>query len=129
MRLNTAINTFINLEKLSLSKSKCNNIHVGSKHKNCPTLKVQDVKMENSKRETYLGDIIDESGTNKPNFEKRKSNGYGIVSNILAIVNEVPLGQWKVEAGLRLRQVMLINGILYNPEACHNVNNKDVNIL
>ena len=85
--------------------------------------------MENSKRETYLGDIIDESGTNKPNFEKRKSNGYGIVSNILAIVNEVPLGQWKVEAGLRLRQAMLINGILYNSEAWHNVNDKDVNIL
>ena len=70
--------------------------------------------MENSKKETYLGDIIDESGTNKPNLEKRKTKGYGIVSTILAIVNEVPLGHWKVAAGLRLRQAMLINGILYN---------------
>ena len=28
--------------------------------------------MENSKKETYLGDIIDESGTNKPNLDKEK---------------------------------------------------------
>ena len=34
-----------------------------------------------------------------------------------------------MEAGLRLRQAMLINGILYNSEAWHNVNDKDVNIL
>ena len=42
------------------------------KKKNCPVLKIQDKKMENSKKETYLGDIIDESGTNKPNLDKEK---------------------------------------------------------
>ena len=125
-KINTAINTFINLEKLSLSKTKCHNIHVGSKQKICPNLKINEVKMENSKRETYLGDIIDESSTIKPNIEKRKSRGYGIISNILTIVNEIPLGKWKVEAGLRLRQAMLINGILFNTEAWHSVNVKDV---
>ena len=129
LKINTAINTFIDLEKLKLSKSKCHNIHVGSKRKNCPVLKIQDKKMENSKRETYLGDIIDETGTNKPNLEKRKTKGYGIISNILAIVNEVPLGHWKVEAGLRLRQAMLINGILYNSEVWHNMSLKEAVIL
>ena len=129
LKVNTAINTFVELEKLSLSKSKCHNIHVGSKQKTCPGLKIQDCKMENSKREKYLGDIIDETGTNKSNLEKRKSKGYGIISDILTIVSEVPLGQWKVEAGLSLRQAMLINGMLYNSEAWHNLNYKDVIIL
>ena len=58
-----------------------------------------------------------------------KEKGYGIVSNILAIVNEVPLGHWKVKAGLRLRQAMLINGILYNSEVWHNMSIKDAVIF
>ena len=44
-------------------------------------------------------------------------------------MNEVPLGHWKVEAGLRLRQAMLINGILYNSEVWHNMSIKDAVIL
>ena len=81
--------------------------------------------MENSKQETYLGDILDESGNNKANLEKRKANGYGITSEIIAIVNEVPLAQWKIEAGLNLRQAMLINGTLFNAEVWHGVTKKD----
>ena len=44
--------------------------------------------MENCKQEIYLGDIIDNSGKARPNIEKRKSKGYGIIANILAIINE-----------------------------------------
>ena len=68
MKVNKAINTFIELEKLTLSKSKCHNIHIGNKKSICPSLKVHDSKMENSKQETYLGDILDESGNNKANL-------------------------------------------------------------
>ena len=53
LKVNKAINTFIDLEKLTLSKSKCHNIHIGNKKSICPSLKVQDSKMENSKQETY----------------------------------------------------------------------------
>ena len=85
--------------------------------------------MKNSKQETYLGDIIHESGSIKPNIEKRKSKGYGITSNILAIVNEIPLAQWRAEAGLNLRQAMLVNGTLFNSEAWHGVTKKDIILL
>ena len=54
-RLNSAINTFVELEKLTLSKKKCHNVHVGPNIQNCPDLKVHENKMENSKQETYLG--------------------------------------------------------------------------
>jgi hypothetical protein len=36
---------------------------------------------------------------------------------ILAIVNDIPLGQHKLEIGLKLRQAMLLNGSLFNSEA------------
>ena len=85
--------------------------------------------MEASNQETYLGDTIDRSGKIKANIEKRKAKGYGIVSEILAIVTEVPLAHWKIEAGLSLRQAMLLNGTLFNSEAWHSVSIKDILLL
>ena len=46
----------------------------------------------------------------------------------MAIINEIPLAHWKVQAGLSLRQAMLINGILFNSEAWHGVDNKDIKV-
>ena len=57
------------------------------------------------------------------------SKGYGAVSNILAIVNEVPLAHWRIEAGLQLRQAMLLNCILFNSEAWYGVLYVDLNQL
>ena len=129
LKLNNAINTFIELEKLTLSKKKSHNIHLGKQDKECPNLKVHNEEMEQSNQEKYLGDLVDKSGKVRPNIEARKARGFGIVSNILAIVNEIPLGHWKVDAGLRLRQAMLVNGILFNSEAWHGVSKADLSVL
>ena len=59
LRINKTINTFMDMEKLSLSRKKCSNIHIGNNKKECPALKVDDQKMKESKLETYLGDIIE----------------------------------------------------------------------
>ena len=126
LQINSAINTFIDLEKLTLSKTKCHNIHIGKQMKECPSLKVDGHTMENSDRETYLGDIIDKSAKARPNIEKRKAKGYGAINDILAIVNEIPLSHWKVQAGLHLRQAMLVNGTMFNSEAWHNITDKKV---
>ena len=95
LQLNTAINTFVNLEKLKLSKKKCNNIHIGAKNMQCPPLNINGSEMQNSEKEKYLGDILDKKGTCKPNIENRKLKGYSFISNILAIVNEIPLSTGK----------------------------------
>ena len=129
LKLNSVINTFVDLEKLKLSSKKCNNIHIGKGNIKCHPLNVHGAKMKSSDQETYLGDIIDKSGKARPNIEKRKSKGYGIIANIFAIINEIPLAHWKIEAGLRLRQAMLVNGILYNSEAWHGINGKDLILL
>ena len=116
----------MDLEKLTLSKSKCHNIHIGNRRIECPDLKVDDSKMENSDQEVYLGDIINKNAKARPNLEKRKSKGYGAVNNILAITNEVPLAHWKIQAGLQLRQALFINGVLFNSEAWHGIEDKDL---
>ena len=56
----------------------------------------------------------------------RKSKGQGIVANILSIINEIPFGKHRVEVGLRLREAMLLNGMLFNSEVWHGVTNAQI---
>ena len=62
-------------------------------------------------------------------IENRNSRGYGAISQISAILSEVPLGKHKIQMGLHLRQAMLINGMLFNSEAWHCVNKIHVEML
>ena len=75
--------------------------------------------MKESQQEKYLGDLVNSTGTIRSTIEDRKSKGFGIVNEILAILDEIPLGRFKMEIGLKLRQAMFLNGILYNSEAWH----------
>ena len=44
--------------------------------------------METSTKEKYLGDFITNSGTPKANIEERRTKGYAIIAEIMAILNE-----------------------------------------
>ena len=105
------------VEELTLSQKKCNIVHIGKSEVNCPTLNVHGENMSRSKQETYLGDKIDYSGKLKPTIKSRISRGYGALNYILAITNGVPLAHWRIRAGLKLREALLINCILFNSEA------------
>ena len=124
--INAVINSFIEMKKLTLSEKKCSRIHVGKTTNDCIELNVHQNKMKNSKQEKYLGDIVDNTGSIKATIQERISKGYGIISDIKAILSEIPLGKYKLEMGLKLRQAMLINGTLFNSEAWHSVTAADV---
>ena len=124
---NAIVYTFIESKKLRVGKTKCFKIHVGESKSNliCPNLKVHDHKMESSKSEKYLGDWVNQDGKNKENIESRRAKGFGLSAEIHAILSEIPLGRFKIEIGLTLRQAMLINGILFNSEAWQNMSEDD----
>ena len=82
--------------------------------------------MKESKYEKYLGDIIHNSGTIKPNLARRLSRGWGRISEILAIVKKAPLGKRRIEAGLLLRKSLLINATMFNSEAWHGLNKSQI---
>ena len=125
-KINAVVNTFMDLEKLTLSEKKCHKIHMGKINQSCPKLKVHGKDMAEVSHDKYLGDIVDCSATNKLNIEQRTGKGYGIVNQILAIVKEVPLGWRRIKAGLILRQAMLLNGILFNSETWHGIKDADI---
>ena len=85
--------------------------------------------MKNSDKEKYLGDIITTKGTTKATLEDRKRKGYAIVAEIMAILKDIPLGQHMMEIGLHLRNAKLLNGILYNSEAWHDISEEDMKVL
>ena len=114
------------LEKLTLSKTKCHNIHMGKNRRLCPNLQVHGGHMKESKCEKYLGDIIHNTGSIKPNLARRLSRGWGRVNEILAIVKEAPLGRKRIEAGLLLRKSLLINATMFNSEAWHGLSKSQI---
>lgn len=91
---NAFTNAFIEGKKLNFSKSKCHRLHVSESKDdglNCAPLKVHDVEMKNSSKEKYLGDIIDETGKIRATVEERKNRGFAISSEIMSILEEIPL--------------------------------------
>ena len=132
VKTNGVINGFIESKKLTLSHSKCHRIHISKnpkKNKECKDLKVHGEKMSNSDKEKYLGDIIDNTGKCRATIKERQKKGYGIVAEILAILSEIPLGQYRMEIGLLLRQAMLVNGMLFNSEAWHAITEEELRMM
>ena len=123
-QVNTAVNTFMELEKLKLSCKKCSKIHVGKPNVNCHIAKVHNEDMKEVESEVYLGDKIHKSGKLGLNISYRKAKGFGIVNEILAMIKEAPLSWWKIKAGLILRQARLVNGMIFNSEAWHGLSIK-----
>ena len=129
VQVNAVINSFIELKKLTLSAKKCSKIHVGKQSICCPVVKVHDNPMKNSDKEKYLGDQLHKTAKIKVTIEDRVAKGHGIVNEIVAILSDIPLGVYRVEIGLQLRQAMFLNGVLFNSEAWHNVADKDIELL
>ena len=102
---------------------------LGKKENKCSDLKVHTKTMHASKQETYLGDKLDQRGILKPTIESRTGNGYGAIANILAILDQLPLGHWRVQAGLELRQALFLNAVLFNSEAWQGIVDSDIELL
>ena len=106
VKTNSVINKFIESKKLQFGPEKCHQMHVGSDSsiKNCKTLKVHNETMTKVDQEKYVGDIISSNMKYSTNIEARRNRGYGIITEILSILREVPLGKYRIEIGLKLRE-------------------------
>ena len=85
--------------------------------------------MEKVEEETYLGDIISNSGTCHSTVISRAGKGFGISNELISIIDEIPLGGHRVATGMKLREAMLVNGILFNSEIWYGVKECDITKL
>ena len=85
--------------------------------------------MKESSKEKYLGDVIISSADMKATIDERVAKGQCIVTEILALLQEIPLRSYRLEMGLQLRQAMLINGLLFNSEGWQGLFNDEIKAL
>ena len=126
MLLNAMVNAFVDSKKLTLSKKKCSNIHIGKQNQNCMNLNVHGSPMQTSTEGKYLGDTIHTSGKIEHTINSRIAKGYGAIAEIMSIMEEVPFGHRRIKTGLILRESKFLNGILFNSECWHNITEKDI---
>jgi hypothetical protein len=85
--------------------------------------------MQRSNEERKLGDKICKVGKLRATISKRRAKGFGIVSDILGILRDIPCGKQRIELGIQLRNTWLINFMLLNCEAWHNILKRDIDAL
>ena len=129
IRKNAVINSFIDSHRLRLSKEKSVVLHIGKQKEcllPCPDLKVDNCSMETTENTKYLGNILSSKGGTCDTIEDRRKKGWGKISQILGILEEVDMGTNRVEAGLLLRQSILVNSLLYCAESWSGVTEKQL---
>ena len=70
----------------------------------CPNLKVHNNEMKKVDKDKYLGDVIRKNGKQSATIVEGIAKGHGIITNILALIKVIPLGNRRVQIGLYLRQ-------------------------
>ena len=129
--LNATINAFIESKKLKLGVKKCAKIHIGNKSSSemCPDQNIHEEAMKSSEKEKYLGDFVSKKGNSKDTINDRKSRGEAILSEMRAIIRDIPLGRRRTEIGLVLRQAWFLNGCFFNSEVWSGYSDRDLKDL
>ena len=122
---NAIMNSFTESKKLKFGIKKCNKMHIGEDTLVCEDIRVHDSVGKTVIQDKYVGDVLENNGSNKANIKERLDKGYGIVNEILSILSEIPLGPYRMSVGLRLREAMLLNGIMFNSEIWYNVKEEE----
>ena len=128
--VNSAITTFAKLKKLKLSYKKCARLHISKNSCNsCPDILIDNKQIKDSEKEKYLGDYLTKFANPLATMESRRQKGEGILANIRAMLEDVPLGNKRLEIGLTLREAWFINGTLYNSEVWCSYKTEDLKVL
>ena len=122
------------------SKTKCQNLKIGEwKVKNVNNTETNELSREDTyngetditetEEEKYLGDIISKSAKNVRNITARKNKSIGICRKIMKSLQDIWFGKYHYEVAILLRNSLLINSLLTNSEAWHNLTETDIRNL
>ena len=97
--------------------------------KKIPTLMVNGKKVKSERSFKYLGDIINNKGTNCDLVEDRMKKGDGCTASILSTVQQVTFGVYTMEATLLLYESIFLGSVLCNAQSWSNLNTTEMNKL
>ena len=73
-----------------------------------------------------MGDFVTTSANATPNLQDRKITEYGILGKMKAILEDITLGNKRLEIGLTLREAYFPNSTLYNRDVWGSYNKCDI---
>ena len=82
---------------------------MGKKKDECYDIKVHEENMKDSISEKYLGDYFRNDGKNDSTINDRILRVYSYLSEIRALLTDMPYGRRRVQIGLMLRDAMFVN--------------------
>ena len=88
-----------------------------------------EVNIQEKQSEKYLGDLISVDGRNIKNITVRKNRGIGIVTEILSLLENLPLGKYYFQTVVILRNSLLLGSILLNCESWYNITQAEMYTL
>ena len=152
--MNEYINFKTGTKRLQFGPSKCIKMHIGKQHSEtlCQDLYVGEwkskvvedpltgkykmteffhgnVKMESKDEQKYLGDILSSDGSHTKNIQERRNRGYGIINQIMQILESTYFGKYYFQVATILRESLFLSSLLLNSEAWVNYTDKDIRIL
>ena len=74
----------------------------------------------------YLRNILSTKGGLDKTIEDRRNKGWGKITTIMGILSEVDMSINQLQAGLLLREAILISGMLFSAEAWSGITDKQL---
>ena len=96
---------------------------------NLVDLNDDEVELDKSEEEKYLGDVINKDGKKTKNMLARKAKGLGVIDQITSMLDNICFGPYQIEIAIVWRNALLLNSILTNCEAWYGVTLQDISHL
>ena len=152
VEMNSFLNTQTNIKKLQYGTNKCHKMHVGKDRTVCPDLNIDSWKLKPKgdmienifdqeefedglsalkevDHDSYLGDILENTGSNKRNIQARVAKGLNAGKTIVQILDEVCFGPYTTEVFLILRNSLMLSTLLSNGESWYRVTKENIESL
>ena len=119
-------------------ESKCKDLHIDSwslvTHKSGTNISMKDkyegkLKVKTVKKYEYLGNIIEEDGSNKETINERVAKGLGVIRDVDQILEGCSFGDYFMEALTIMRDSKLLSVLTYNLEVIPNITAKEIKKL
>ena len=76
-----------------------------------------------------MGEQITANGKHASTLAKRRARWYGIISDILLVLEKIYDSERRIRVRLELKQTWFVNSMLLNVGAWHNMLKKDMNTI
>ena len=121
---------FTSKKRLELSWKKCALLVINSTKKTkIPKLPINGKPIKREVSAKYLGDFINEKGSNTDLIADRVKKGDGCCVNILAMVQDINFGSHTIETVLLLYNAIFIATVLYNAQSWSRITNNEMKKL